>query len=144
MPGRPEDALEILANTFGAGKAAGHVVAHVDDRRRPRHGGEQRVERGHPVGIRGRDRQPTAGVVERGLADPADPILDRVQHRQQEITPRSGLVAPARRPPVDIDVAHAPVPATESRADLGVKEGVDRRALLWRGDGTNDVEIHGW
>ena len=72
-----------------------------------RAGAEQGVERRHPVSLGRRDGEPGADVVERPGADPADPFLDRVQHRQQQVPPGPRGVAAVRGMPV----GRRPLPA---------------------------------
>ena len=96
----PEPALHLLAHLLRAVHPAGEVVADVDDRGRRRAGAEQGVERRHPVRLGRRDGEPGADVVERPGADPADPFLHRVQHRQQQVPPGPRRVAAERGVPV--------------------------------------------
>ena len=76
------------------------------------------------------------------VVDPADPILDRVQRGEQEVSARSRLM-PAPR---DMAVAAGPCAALEGahrRPDLRVQHRVDGRPLGRRGKWRHDVEIHG-
>ena len=84
-------------SVLGAGQPAGDVVADVGHDRRPRRGREQGVERGDAVGLGRRDGQAPADVVERRLADPAEPGLDRVERRQQQVAARPRRVAARAR-----------------------------------------------
>ena len=89
--GRPERPLEVgRRRPPRPASAARDVVADVGDDRRPRRRREQRVERGDAVGLGRRHRQAAADVVQRRLADPADPRLDRVEGRDQQVAPRRG------------------------------------------------------
>ena len=114
-------------SSCGALAPAGDVVADVQHPPRARHGGEQRVEGGHAVGVRRRHRQPLADVVQRALADPADARLHRLQRGQQQMAPGARLVAAgggmrvapsSRTPPSQPDVG-APRNASTAVALLG-------------------------
>ena len=80
---RPERPLEILAD--GSAPASRQAMSSQTWATTGGRGfvAIERVERGDAVGLRRRDRQPPADVVERRLADPADPVLDRVERREQ-------------------------------------------------------------
>ena len=82
---RSEPRFHGRAQLLGPGQAAGDVVADVGHDRRPGRGRQQRVERGHAVGLGRRHGQPAADVAQRGLADVADAVLQRVQRRQQQV-----------------------------------------------------------
>ena len=126
---RTEPGLQLFAYAIGAAGQAGDVVAHMDDARRPRLEREQGVEAGHTVGLGGRHAQSAADLVERRLADPADPRLDGVERRQQEVAPI------ARRMPAPGAVAiETWLPRTGDRLDRGTLDG--------RGQRADDVEIH--
>ena len=101
LAGRPDGPRQVRADRLRAGQPAGDVVADVGDDRRPRRRREQRVERGHAVRLGRGDGQPPADVVERRLADPADPRLDGVEGRQQLGAPGARRVPAARGVPVD-------------------------------------------
>ena len=99
------------------GQPAGDVVADVGDDRRPRLRRVQRVERRDAVRLGRRDGQPLRDVVERRLADPADPRLDRVEGRQQLVAPGAGRVPALRGVPVGARrrARHRPSPSRAAR-----------------------------
>jgi hypothetical protein len=103
-----------------AGDHARDVVADVHDARCARLRGEERVERRDPVCLGRRYLEPFAGVVERARADPADAIVDRVQHGQQQVASLVSL----------------------SRAGRVIDRGVDRSALQLRGRRRRKVQVH--
>jgi hypothetical protein len=99
------------------------------DRRWPRLEREHRVERRDAVGVGRRDGQPAADIVEATLADPADTRLEGVERRQEHVAPRPGRVPAADRVAFRPDVPGSAGPGTHGRSDLGIEDGVDRRAL---------------
>ncbi len=116
---RPDRPRQVLADPLRPGDPAGDVVADMGHHRRPRLRRIEGVERGDAVRLRGRHRQPSRDVVQGGLADPADPVLDGVEGRQQTASawpgshgrrgprdPRCPAAAP-RRP--------SPIPAAQGR-----------------------------
>src|SRR5215472_3088456 len=90
---RPEPALQIRAQLFRAVNPAREVIADVHDRARGRGRPVEGVEGCDPVCLGWRDREPGADIVQRTGADPADPVLHRVQDRQKEVPPGPGSVA---------------------------------------------------
>ena len=129
MPAGPSVRFQILADAAGAAGEAGDVVAHVDDARWPWLEREQGVEAGHAVGLGGRHAQSAADLVERRLADPADPRLDGVERRQQEVAPIARRVAAPGAVAIEAWLAR-----TGDRLDRGPLDG--------RGQRADDVEIH--
>ena len=100
---------------------------------------KQRVERRDAVRVRGRHGQPAADLVQPARADPADPLLQRPERRQQQMPPRArrvtarGRVAGgpgrgARRPP-------SPTPAGRARR----RAPRVRRRRLGAGD---EADVH--
>ena len=118
FPGRPEGSFQVVADPLRTRQPAGDVVTDVGDDGRPRRRREERVERGHAIGLGRGHGQPAADVVERRLADPADPRLDRVECRQQ--TASVGRASRGRRTPHDrpsaSPVRHRPIPTRVARA----------------------------
>ena len=134
-----EALLQLGDQLLRAVAAAGDVLADVDDPRRPRVDGEQRVEGGDTVGVGRRDRQPRADVVQAARADPADPLLQRPQCRQQQMATAAGIVPPAGGVACGPAAAVAALPAALRRAE----DGVDGGALGGRFPGPRDeMEIH--
>jgi hypothetical protein len=77
-------------------------------------------------------------VVERTRADPADPFLHRVQHRDQQMPPRAGGAAAVG----DVAVGRLPLPAVpsglrrpENRLDRG-------SFLVGRGHRRPEPQVH--
>ena len=50
------------------------------------------VERGNPVGLSRRNREPVRDVVERTVSDPPDRVLDRMERWEKEVSPCGGRV----------------------------------------------------
>src|SRR5216683_3876102 len=63
------------------------------------------------IGLGRRNVQPAARVLETPAADPADLVLERVQHGQQQVAPRTRRVAPAR----EVIVSRCPLAALPQR-----------------------------
>ncbi len=127
--GRPQDPLQLRADFPRAAGEAGDVVADVDDSRRPGLEGKQRIEAGHPVGLGGWHAQPTADLVERRLADPADARLDGMERRQEEVTSVT-----CRMPSPGAVAVEAGLAWPGDRLDRGALDRTGQRA--------DDVEIH--
>ena len=116
------------------------VLADVHDTRRARLEGEKRVEGRDSVRVGGRHGQPAAELVEAAGADPADPLLQRPEGRQQEMAascpgrvPSGGGVAR------DSVGARTAVPAGGRRAEDGVESGsLGRRRLGER----EELQVH--
>ena len=135
---RTEALLEGVAHLLGAACLAGDVGADVDDPLRARLGGEQRVERRDAVDVRRRHAEPPADVVERTGADPADPVVHRMQRLEHQVALRARLVA-AVGPPMVEGAAVAAVPAAVGRAD----QPVDGVALVGAGFGVGEGQVQG-
>lgn len=73
-----EAGLDPRAQLRRARRRAREIRAHMEHGRGARFHREHRVEGRDPVGLRRRHGQPAAQVVERALADPADPVVDGV------------------------------------------------------------------
>ena len=86
----------------------------------------RRVERGDAVDLGRRDVEPLGDVVQPATADPADPVVEGVQRRQQQVPlgPRS---RPPRRDVVPPGRDRRPAPTG------GAEHGVDGRALVGGG-----------
>ena len=138
-PPAPSSARGRRTARSGAGEAAGEVVAHVGDERRPRRRGEAARRRSRrrtpwPAATVSRRRD----VVQGRLADPADPRLDRVQRRQQVRRRERAAWPPDAAWP---SVRESRVPPTQP--GLGRPEHrVDRRPFGRRRERPDDVEIH--
>ena len=123
---RPDRASEVLADPLGARQPAGDVVADMGHDRWPRLRRVERVERRDAVGLGGRHGESLRDVVEGRLADPADPVLDRVERRQQlgpsaaQRVPATGawpsMPAPSRRPPTQPDSGGPRTASTAARS----------------------------
>ena len=135
---RPDLALQGRTERLSTGQPARDVVADVGDRRRTRCGGVQRVERGHAIGVRGGHGESLADVVERRLADPADPRLDGVQCRQEFRAARPDRMTAAGSMAVCGGVAPAADPTGVGRP----QDGIDGSSLRGRGEGADDVKVH--
>ena len=96
------------AEPLGAVDGAGDVVADVHHR--PRRGSSRRARRSvaTPNASAGGTPSRLHDIVERAGADPADPLLHRVQHGEQQVAPCArgvaaergvGVAAPRARPP---------------------------------------------
>ena len=131
-------ALELGHQLLRAARDARHVGAHVRDHGRLGLEREQRVERRDAVGLRRRDREPPADVVQRAPADPADARLHRVQRREQEVALRPRGVPAARHVLVALAGLRRSLPARPGRAE----DGVDRLALDRRRELVLDDEVH--
>jgi len=89
---------------------------------------EPGVERNYAVRLRRRDRQPPARVLQRAAAHPARAVLDRVQHRQQQVTPGA---------------QHAAAVGEMMVHRLGrAKQPVDRGHLLGRRGASGRADVH--
>ncbi len=137
-PGRPDGPFQVGAQLVRSGQPTGEVVADVGDDRRPGRGGEQGVERGDAPRLGRWDRQPPRDVVQRRLADPADPRLDGVEDRKQQVAARPGLVAAPVDMTVRARIAWAAAPAALRQAEDGVHGG----SLGGRRERPDDVEVH--
>jgi hypothetical protein len=133
-----EPAGHLGAQFLRAADHAGHVVANVHDGAGGRRGAEHGVERRHPVGLGRRDRQPLGQVVERARADPADALLHRVQHGDQEVAAAPGGV-PAERDVRVFRVPRAALPAGERRPEYLIDGGP---FLVGRGHLRREAQVH--
>src|SRR5205085_2544605 len=124
LAGRAHGALELCDELVAAAAHAGDVRADVGHDRRPRLECEEGVEAGDAVGLGRGDREPAADIAERAGADPADPRLHGVQHRQEQVAPAAGGVAADGEPAVGLGAGGA------DPGGIGLAEdGVDRLAL---------------
>ena len=137
-PFRADRSGEVIADPLRPCQPARDVVADMGHHRRSRRRRIQGVERGHPVGLCRRDREPSRDVVQRGLADPADAVLDRVEGGQQLRAPRTDGVTAARRVALGAGTPRSADPARLRRSE----DGVDRRPFGRRGEGPDDVQVH--
>ena len=96
LAGRPERPLEVGAELLGAREPARDVVADMGDGRRPRLRREHGVERRDAVGLGGRHGEPPADVVQARLGDLADPVLERVKRREEQVAAAPGVVPASR------------------------------------------------
>ena len=135
----PDRALELGHQLLRAARDAGHVGADVRDHGRLGLEREQRVERRHAVGLRRRDRQPPADVVQRAAADPA-----RRAPARRAAWAAAGAAAPAPRGRRGPRAGRARTPARRpSQLDPGRTEhGVDRLALRRRRELVLDDDVH--
>src|SRR5207245_143187 len=100
--------FELATESLRTRAQAGDVIAHVDRQRGTRLQGQQGVAGGDAVGVGRGDGQAGAEVAQRPFADPADPILNRMQRGQEQVTLGAGrstaegdaLIAPALRSPL--------------------------------------------
>jgi hypothetical protein len=129
--------LEVVAEALRAGDSAGQVVADVYHDGRPRRGGEEGVEGGDAVGLGRRDGEAPADVAEAGL-DPADPRLERVEGRQQQVALCAGGVSASGDPPVDCDLARTAIPTGRRRSEHGIDRGPFGRGC----ERPDDVQVH--
>ena len=83
----------------------------------------QGVERGDAVRLGRRDREASRDVVERRLADPADPVLDGVEGREQLVARGPRGVPAARGVAVDAGSSRAADPAGLGRPEDRVDRG---------------------
>jgi hypothetical protein len=135
---RPDRPSQVLADPFRPGDPAGDVVADVGDDRGTRLRRIQGIERGDAVGLGGRHREATGDVVEGRLADPADPILDGMERRQQLGASRAQRMAPARGMSVHPRATRPADPTRLRRPQDGVHGGT----LRGRGQRPDHVEVH--
>ncbi|QBI54225.1 hypothetical protein EKD16_12210 [Streptomonospora litoralis] len=98
---------------------AGDVGTDVHDPAGSLLEGEHRIEGRDAVGLGRRDRQPAADVVECGGADPAHPVVDGVQGRQEQVATAAGDVAALGESQIG-GLARAAVPPRLRRAEDGV------------------------
>lgn len=102
-----ETRLDPGAQLARPGGRAREVRADVE------HGGGARLDREHgveggdAVRLRRRNGQPSAQVVEGAVADPADPVVDGVQPRQQQVAAVPGLAAALGPPQVRVGAVGA-------------------------------------
>ena len=135
--GRPERRFQRCAQLVRAGAFAGHVVTHVNRQRRALVSREPVVEGHDAVGVGGRHCEPAARILHRPAADPADAILQGVQHREQKVAPRAGLAASPRQ----MVVLRGPRPALPQRCRRA-EDGVDGLDLLGGGRPTRGPDLH--
>lgn len=136
----PEAGLDPGAQLRRARRRAREVRTHVQHGRGARLHREHRVEGRDPVRLRRRHGQPAAQVVERALADPADPVVDGVQPRQQQVAAFARLPAAARPP--EVGGRHLIARGALPRGLRRTEQPVDRRPLLVRRLAVTEVQIH--
>ena len=138
LTGLAEGPPQVRADRLAPGDPARDVVADVGDDRRPRLCRVQRVERGDAVGLGRWHGQASRDVVQRRLADPADPRLDGVECRQELRSLRPDGVAALGGVPIDRAVTATADPARLGRPEDGVHGGPFGRG----GERPDDVQVH--
>ena len=133
-----ERGLQRVADQLATAHAARQVVTGVDHDLGSGLDAEHRVEGGDAVGLGGRHRESFAHVVEAALADPSHPGLQGVQGGQQQVALLASRAASPGHAVRDL-VALGAVPAAGGFA----QEIVDRCALVLRGRGEHQVQVHG-
>ncbi len=117
-----------------AARGVAHVVltgggAGINLARRLRGRREQPVERRHAVDLGGRHVEARSDLVHRAAADPPDTVVQRVEHREQQVALRAGLVTAAH---------DGRVGGRRRRAE----HGIDRGRLLGGGDVGAELDVH--
>jgi len=135
---RRERPPKICADVFRAREPAGDVVADMRHRRRSRPGREERIERRDAIGLGGWHGEPLADVVEARLADLADAILERMEHREEQVPPAPRVVAATGHVALGRRIAIATAPAR----CRGTEDRVDRGSLSRRCQRPDHVQIH--
>ena len=136
--GRSQRPHQVRAYLLGASKPARDVVADVGHGGRTRLRRKHRVEGGDAIRLGGRHGQALADVVQAGLRDLADAILEGMECGEKEIPSSARRVSAARHVPVEAGVPIAPGPAGFGGTDHRIHGG----ALSRQGEGSDDVEIH--
>jgi hypothetical protein len=137
LASRTEGLLEGLAQSIRPGALARYVVANVKRDRGPLLEREAPKEAHDAISLGRRDGQSTARVLQRAAADPADPILDGVEHRQQQRPPRTDGV-PAKGYVVVRRLASASLPQRGWFAE----DAVDRRHLFSARRAPRGADVH--
>ena len=119
----PEPFLELSDERLCAVTAAGDVVADVDDAGGLRRERQQRVERRDAVGVGRRHRQPAAHLVEPAGGDPADPLLQGPERRQEEVPSGARVMPAVGGVALAPDEAGAAVPGRRRRPEQRVESG---------------------
>jgi hypothetical protein len=136
--GRANRPLELLGQFGRALAPAGDVVAHMKHARGARRGREQRVERRDAPGVRGRNAESRAHVLEASLADPPDALLERAKRGKQQMPLLAHLAATVRYVGV---VCIASLPALPRRF-RNTEQPVDRGTLFIGWGDVPQAQIH--
>jgi hypothetical protein len=99
---------------------------------------EQGVERCDAVRLGGRHRETPADVVQARLGDLADPVLQGMERREQQVAAAPGVVAASGDVALGARVACSAGPPGRRRP----QERIDRRTLGRRRERPDDVEVH--
>src|SRR6185436_2234846 len=136
--GRAESPLQLGTQLAGALALARDVVTHMQHPPGPRNRRQQRVERDHAIGVRRGHGESPADVVERPLADPANPGLNRLERGKQQVPPRPRRVSATRSKSVSLLVPLAAVPSRAGRPE----ESIDGLPFLGSRLGVQEVKVH--
>ena len=123
--------LEFGAKSIRAAGEARNVITNMSDHRRTRLERKHSVKRGYTVNLGGREIHSHRNIVESAGADPADTVLQRMQHGQKAMSRNSLVVlkggARVRGLPL------AALPAGIRRAQFGINSGALFRGRLRAG-----------